>query len=188
MLNKADFNIFDFQLIDKEISQSLIEELSENGMWNDSLKNKLLKNSKQLLFIHKTESESFPVAFGMESTGIRSYFRLARLLFDLEGYDCICMEDELDDSLHYDILIYFLQIFLQTNSHSQLIFTTHNQMLLSEDWMLRRDMVWFTEKEKNGATILYTVAGLGLHKNLSILNAYKTGKLGAKPQLGSTLI
>ena len=99
------------------------------------------------------------------------------------------MEDELDGSLHYDLLIHYLQTYLQVPSHSQLLFTTHNQMLLDEDWMIRRDMVWFTEKDKESAsTSLYSASEMGLHKNVSLLNAYRIGKLGAKPLLGSTLL
>jgi hypothetical protein len=47
-------------------------------------------------------------------------------------------------------------------------------------------MVWFTEKSKEDAsTELYCASEFGLHKNLSLYKAYKTGKLGAKPELGS---
>lgn len=100
------------------------------------------------------------------------------------------MEDEIEDSLHYDLLIHYLQLFLQVdNNNSQLIFTTHNQLLLKEDWMLRRDMIWLVEKDaETGSSVLTRVSDLGIHKNLSLLNAYRIGKMGGKPVLGSTIL
>jgi AAA15 family ATPase/GTPase len=114
---------------------------------------------------------------------------LARLLFDIKDGGCVLMEDELEESLHYELLIHYLQTFLQTSGKSQFIFTTHNQQLLNESWMIRRDMVWFTEKDrKSGSTVLSRASDMGLHKNVSLMNAYRIGKLGARPILGSTLI
>jgi uncharacterized protein len=99
------------------------------------------------------------------------------------------MEDELEDSLHYDLLLHYLQTYLQNGSKSQLLFTTHNQLLLDENWMFRRDMVWFAEEDRTSAyTKLYRASDLGIHKNVSLLNAYRIGKLGAKPILGSTFL
>ena len=50
-------------------------------------------------------------------------------------------------------------------------------------------MVWFVEKERpTSKSILYRASDMGIHKNLSLLNAYRIGKLGAKPLLGSTFL
>jgi hypothetical protein len=54
---------------------------------------------------------------------------------------------------------------------------------LDED-LLRRDSIWFTEKKEDASTELFSALDVGLHKNISIYNAYKTGKIGAKPNLG----
>lgn len=189
LLNKADFNISDFQLIEMTLSKEIADEIKKDEDLSISAKERLLKPNKQLIFTHQTPTDTFPISFGMESSGTRVYFRLARMLFDLKESGSICLEDEIEDSLHYDLLIHFLKTYLQTPCSSQFIFTTHNQMLLDEDWMIRRDMVWFTEKDREScSTILYSAAEMGIHKNVSLLNAYKIGKLGAKPNLGSTLL
>ena len=44
------------------------------------------------------------------------------------------MIDELDDSLHHDLLVYFLQTFLSNESEAQLLFTIHDQLILTEDF------------------------------------------------------
>lgn len=189
LLNKADFNISDFRLIDVSIPEELEEEIKNNNDLSESAKERYLRPNKNLLFTHETEAGNFQIDFGLESAGTKAYFRLARLLFDTKDCGCVLMEDELEDSLHYELLIHYLQTYLQMPGKSQFIFTTHNLQLLNENWMIRRDMVWFTEKDrKSGSTVLSRASDMGLHKNVSLMNAYKIGKLGARPVLGSTLI
>ena len=189
LLCKADFNITDFTVIETKLNSRLIEEILKDNSLPEPLKDKLLKPQKQVLFTHKSDDEEFQIEFGMQSSGTRVYFRLARLLIELGHRGTIVLEDELEDSLHYDLLLHFLETFLRIENDSQLIFATHNQLLLGEDWMLRRDMVCFVEKSRNNSNSeIYKASDLGLHKNLSLLNAYKIGKLGAKPNLGSTIL
>lgn len=188
LLSRADFDITDFNVIESKLNSRLIDEISKDSTLTESLRDKLLKPQKQVLFTHKNDNEEFQIEFGMESSGTRVYFRLARLLIELGNGGTIVLEDELEDSLHYDLLLHFLETFLRIENDSQLIFATHNQMLLGEDWMLRRDMVCFVEKSRNKSNSeIYKASDLGMHKNLSLLNAYKIGKLGAKPNLGSTI-
>lgn len=189
LLCKADFNISDFSLVDFPIPEELAEEIRNDNDLSELAKERLLTPKKQILFTHETEDNKFQIIFGLQSSGTKVYFRLARILFDLKNDGFILMEDELEDSLHYDLLIHYLQTYLQTSSKSQLIFTTHNQALLDEDWMIRRDMIWLIEKDrKTSSSRIYRASEMGIHKNLSLMNAYRIGKLGAKPQLGSTLL
>jgi len=189
LLCRADFNITDFKIIENKISDKLREEIIRDDSISDDWKKKLLAPRKELFFVHQTGKESFELGFGLESAGTRVYFRLARILFELGMGGSIIMEDEIEDSLHYDLLIHYLQMFLQTSNDSQLIFTTHNQLLLDESWMLRRDMIWLVEKGRDTASSnLVRVSELGIHQNLSLLNAYRIGKMGAKPNLGSTIL
>ena len=73
-------------------------------------------------------------------------------------------------------------------SNAQLVFTTHDTRQLSNQ-LLRRDEIWFVEKNKETASSEYARGdSFGLHKNLSIYNSYRIGRLGAKPELGSIFI
>lgn len=187
MLNKADINITDFDLIRVDLPEQMIDEMKLNGLDEDLIRK--MTTRTEILFKHKADGHSFPIASGMESRGTLMYFRLARMLFDLKKSESVCVKDEIEDCLHYDLLVHYLKMMLETPNRAQLICTTHNLSLLSEEWMIRRDMVWFTEKERKTAeTLLYRASSLGLHKNVSLENAYRIGKLGAKPHLGSTLI
>jgi AAA15 family ATPase/GTPase len=94
--------------------------------------------------------------------------------------------DELESSLHPDLVSFFLQMFLLNANNSQLIVTTHAQYLMEQDYM-RNDMVWFCEKQESGTSEYYSAQDFKLHKNNNLANFYRAGKLGAKPVLGSPL-
>ena len=96
--------------------------------------------------------------------------------------------DEMETSIHYELLAYFLKVFLaNSNGTSQMLLTTHDINLLNEDF-IRRDTIWFTDKDELGETKIVRLSSLGLHKNLSPYNAYKQGKLVKLPFLGSQYI
>ena len=73
--------------------------------------------------------------------------------------------------------------------HAQLIFTTHDAWQMSSDY-LRRDEIWFTEKDADGVTSLYSLAdfeddGVKIRKDESFEKNYMLGKYGAVPELKS---
>jgi len=72
---------------------------------------------------------------------------------------------------------------LQKSNQAQLLFTTHNISLLNEKDILRKDAIWFTEKQPDGASDLYSLADFNFRKDLSFFNAYKLGKFGAVPEI-----
>lgn len=190
LMEKADINISDFNVIEVYPQKDIIEMVNNNDHLSYTAKEKYLKPRKQILFTHTNkDGEAFQLDFNLESTGTRIYFRLARMLFDLKKGGYVFMEDELDNNLHYDLLIHYLKTYLELSCNSQFIFATHNQDLLNEDWMIRRDMVWLVDKDRNTSkTFLKRVSDMGIHKNVSLKNAYSIGKLGAKPTLGATLL
>ena len=191
ILAVADFNIIDFRIVQQNLMSPDLEKRIHEEYPEDAtnILKEFSKKSKTLIFTHKKGDSVFDIDYSLESSGTSEYFRLCRMLYNLLNDDLVIIEDEIEDSLHYDLLIHFLETFLQSNVKSQLIFTTHSQMILNEDWLIRRDMIWMTEKDRDNAySKFYRVSDLGIHKNLSLLNAYKIGKLGGKPRLGSPLL
>ena len=69
----------------------------------------------------------------------------------------------------------------QTPSRSQLLVTTHNDGLLDlVDDLIRKDSVWFTEKDKAGVTDLYKLTDFrGVNRLSSIREAYRNKRFGA---------
>ncbi|MFX6846159.1 hypothetical protein ABTH17_18930, partial [Acinetobacter baumannii] len=77
------------------------------------------------------------------------------------------------------------------SDNSQLLITTHNLSLLDNTDFLRRDALWFSEKQKDGSSVLYSAQEFDsttLRKDASLIKAYRAGKLGAKPNIGSPFI
>ena len=69
-----------------------------------------------------------------------------------------------------------------------MLITTHNLSLMEDQDFIRRDALWFSEKGKDGSVSLFSAADFDtntLRKDASLIKAYKTGRLGAKPNLGS---
>ena len=101
--------------------------------------------------------------------------------------------DELNARLHPLLVRNFLLTFLNpeiNTNHAQLIFTTHDTWQLSNQ-LLRRDEVWFTEKDGQGISKLYSLAdfvdesGARIRKDESYEKNYLIGKYGAIPTLKS---
>lgn len=155
---------------------------------SDIVRRKTDKDNSKIEFEHTYDNGRFSMPIESESAGTLSFVEKMDLLYGIIESDKFMMIDELDDSLHHDLLVYFLQTFLSNYSEAQLLFTIHDQLVLTEDFM-RRDMVWFTEKkEETASTEIFSADDFNLHKNASIFNAYKLGKLGAKPSIGSPFL
>lgn len=181
MLVQADFNITDLYLKEKEDSERTFimsnKVDSDDMVWEAGP----LDN---LFFTHQTPFYKGDMKDAEESEGTLRMYGLSAILFLLIKQNQILLCDELENSLHYDLFTHIIKSFLVNSERGQLIFSTHSLMLLDEDF-IRRDMVYFTNKNEAGATEIYRAKDFGLHKEVSILNAYRGGKLGAKPNLGS---
>ena len=67
---------------------------------------------------------------------------------------------------------------------AQLLFTTHDAILLDLDF-LRRDQIWFAEKnDKSAATELYSLASFSPRKGENVRKGYLQGRFGAIPFIG----
>lgn len=190
-LRNADFNISNFDVLDKpnDISNSFRDAVSHNEEIPSAIKDKLLSPTKEVLeFSHLTADGEFPIEEGMQSRGTLEYYRMLTKLYEMRSSNHIYMIDEMEHHLHYDLVIHFLNSFLLNSDQSQMIITTHDQLLLDEDF-IRRDMVWFSEKSrKTAATEFYSANDFSLHKNLSLYKAYRSGRLGARPSTGSVYL
>ncbi len=101
--------------------------------------------------------------------------------------------DELNARLHPLLVRNFVLTFLNPEiniHHAELVFTTHDTWQLSNQ-LLRRDEIWFTEKDENGVSTLYSLAdfvdedGARIRKDESYEKNYLLGKYGAIPTLKS---
>lgn len=192
VLQKADFNISAIDIDEEEIpiDEELETKISNMDMpehlKEEILQKKMLK-AKDISFQHTTKLMEKNLPRKLESNGTIRFYGLGGVLNKLLSSNTFLCIDEIENSLHYDLVAHFVKTFLMNSNNSQLLFSTHDINLLNEDF-LRRDTVWFADKNEFGASELYSLLDFKLHKNLSPYNAYKIGKLGAKPELGEIII
>ncbi len=189
-LKASDFNIKNFELSDEEmpITQEM-EKVIQSSPLSDEKKAQMMQKgtikSSNINFVHTTDDGDHNLPEEYESRGTIRFMGMSVILKQLLKDGHFVMMDEVESSIHYELLSYFLKVFLvNSNKESQLFVTTHDVNLLNEDF-IRRDCILFTEKNGAGETIVKRLSGMGLHKNLSPYNAYKQGKLIDLPFLGS---
>jgi uncharacterized protein len=120
-----------------------------------------------------------------ESDGTRRLLQLMPALFDLLTGDAVYFIDEIDRSLHPMLVREFLNFFLHSckGGERQIIVTTHESSLLDLE-LLRRDEIWFAEKDPGGSTRLYSMSDFRVRKDHEIRKHYLQGRFGAVPFLG----
>ncbi|MBU1759823.1 MAG: ATP-binding protein, partial [Bacteroidetes bacterium] len=164
ILKKADFHISDL-IIDeeeREIPNGLIDFLKKQlNETPDSLK-KLEEKGKftkrNIEFEHTVNELKYSLPIDSESQGTRRYFGFAGLLALLIKNSTAFPIDELESSLHPDLYIHFILSFLLNSDKSQIITTTHNREILDNKDVFRNDAIWFTDKNENCSTEIYSLA------------------------------
>lgn len=131
----------------------------------------------------------------MESEGTKKVIELSGPLFDTLKEGSVLLVDELDAKLHPLLTRSILKLFMspETNPNgAQLIFNTHDTNLLKGDY-LRRDQIWFTEKDRTESSDLYSLIefrdaeGVKVRKDRSFQNDYINGRYGAIPFIFSSV-
>lgn len=125
----------------------------------------------------------------MESEGTKKMIEIAGPLVDVILSGKILVVDELDAKLHPFLTRKIIGLFMDkeiNRNGAQLIFVTHDTNLLNIRY-LRRDQIWFTEKDKTDSTELYSLvefrddAGNKVRNDRNIEKDYINGRYGAIP-------
>ena len=192
MLQKADLNILEYRPIveDRYVPAEYRERIQKENI-PEKMKEALLKpTADSIAFVNHSSNGNFDVPLKWQSKGTLNYIRILDALYDMITSSHVYYLDELGEDLHNDLLYYYLNVFIFNSEKSQLIITSQETTLLSQDLINEnRGVVWFVEKNKESASSEYSRGdSFGLHKNLSLYNSYRIGRLGAKPELGSIFI
>jgi len=201
LMQKADFNIDDILLKDEEIDvdDRMLKRIENSAKLSSKFKKEVVDSRKliqsELLFKHKILSEnktkSIELNEDLESEGTMRFFDLGGPLNEVINNDKVLLIDEMENSLHPELVNYYINVFLANSTRSQLIITTQNLNLLADPNEIRQDVIWFTEKMKDGSTDLYSLSDFKsseIRKGANILKKYKAGKFGAIPNLGSIFL
>jgi uncharacterized protein len=191
MLRKADFGVCEVQ-----VHPIPLEEIRFPKDMPSEIREKYLKNYKedpiwQADLVHRNDKDGSRNMLPLreESDGTQQFFRLLGPFLESLHYGYTVFFDEIESSLHPLLTRELIRLFFNsTNTKgAQLIFATHDTTLMDPD-LLRRDQVWFTEKNTDGATQLYSLAEFKgpkgkARKNEAMQNKYLAGKYGAIPIL-----
>jgi len=186
-LQKADFSIEDLEIEQekaavKDLSNELFEEiLLPDGTEDDGGHRVRLYKVKS---VHKTvEGTSVSLNFKEESDGTQKMLSLAGPWLDTLANGYTLVVDELHQNLHPKLLEHLVRMFNDPSINrqgAQLVFTTHNTSILSQD-VLRRDQVWLFERDKAQASSLYPLSDFKVRKGSNLELAYLSGRFGGLP-------
>lgn len=190
-LRAADFNITDIvsKTEEHQIPEQLLATILEDNDIPQEMRDQLRhdKTMKRLrtLFSHKVENETGVETYDFdtddESLGTLKTFGVETALYQAVERQAFLPIDEFESSLHPLLQEKILFDYLRTSARSQLLITTHNDGFLDlVDNLFRKDSIWFTQKDKAGATELYKLTDFkGVNRLASIREAYRNKRFGA---------
>jgi len=186
MLMGADFGIDGF-----EIERVNFEDIQFPDEMSDEAKKKFSQELTDHPFYRKKVfhcGQKYLLDLKEESDGTQKFYSFLGPLLTASAFGHALFKDELELNLH-PLLTREIIYFIRNNEFeiisAQLIFTTHDTTLLDPE-LFGRDQVWFTEKDKDSATQLYSLADYKestVRKGEAMQKRYLAGRYGAVPIL-----
>ncbi len=181
----------------KELPPELVNDLKQrlkNGTHTtfagpDKTRYRIAKNSNgdlelyKITIAHEIAGTSEQISFDLkdESDGTVRLIDLIPALADVCEHERLYVIDELDRSMHAQLTRTFLEYFFScSTSRSQILATTHELDLLDLE-LLRKDEIWFVEKDRNAASNLYSLEDFKPRYDKDIRRGYLQGRFGGIP-------
>lgn len=176
----------------KKIEEHMLEARREKGTL---IRTGLFMRSRNQLFVINISADEEPQCrtiefkhgpssplfqLSEESDGTVRLFDLLEILLDTE--DRTFFIDEFDRSLHPNLTLFFIKLFLSNakSKNTQLIVTTHDVELMDLDF-LRRDEIWFTQRKSDWTTELFSLERYRTRFDKDIRTAYLKGAFKGIP-------
>ena len=190
---------FDSIQLPEQIKQDIISQLKEGviaQIINEPVgerflitkKGEKIKAKKLVTYHLKSDGTEAKFEAHHESDGSKRTIDLLPLLLDLfsQTSKMVYIIDEIDRSLHTLLTRSLLESYLSGcsyNTESQLLFTTHDVLLMDQK-ILRRDEMWVTERDSNGVTDLFSISEYKeIRFDKDIRKSYLLGRLGGIPRI-----
>ena len=189
LLQTADINILDFDI-------ELSEESEQTKFMNKALKKSFAEKMLPFRTVSLSTKHNFydknwgkigivSTSVLFESAGTRKLFEIAGPIIKALEQGNVVFIDEIDTRLHPMLVRFLIMMFNSISKNpknAQLICNTHDVLLLDED--IRRDQIYFTEKNEYGVSKLYSLTDFkGVRKESKLLKQYLLGAFGATPKL-----
>lgn len=174
--------ISDTKIENVRISKELVPAVSGKSM----TKAEYSLFGKHFVFDHEEKKGEKELPFREESAGSNVLFVIGGFILKKLEYGGVLFIDELDNSLHPKLTKFLVKLFnnpISNPNNAQLVCATHEVTLLDKD-MFRTDQVWFTDKNKFGATELYSIKDFdGVREGIPFDKWYYNGKFGGEPKI-----
>lgn len=175
---QADINIVDYDIIESSVPEKILDMLPDIIKKDAKINTKILSAT----FKHKNSDEHLTLE--EESVGTQIVFYFIPFIVEALKEGKVIIVDELDRSLHPYLTEMIINMFTKkelNKSNAQLIFNTYDINLLKLN-ILRRDQIWFTEKDNNTASCdLYSLSDFSVRKDENYEKGYMLGRYGAVP-------
>ncbi|WP_439239065.1 AAA family ATPase [Lonepinella sp. BR2919] len=188
-LKAADFNISDINIETKEFNISELPPELPDPIREFFLQNLQGQQGINLETIHSdNQGRAVKFDFSEESDGTQKFFAFAGPVLDVLKNGYILCIDELNVNLHPKLVQFLVELFHNTDTNpknAQLIFTTHETSILTQD-IFRRDQIWFCERTSQQSSVLYPLSDFSPKKGKENLElGYLSGRYGALPFISS---
>lgn len=182
LLRQADLGITGAQVVETTPTQELLDAIDEAPTkLKETLRRRYLFKPELL---HGVEGEpGVALPWSSESAGTQRFFALAGPWLDILENGYTVFVDELETSMHPLMVRELLRLLFSAKSNphgAQIVFTTHNPLLLDMT-LMRRDQVWFTDKDSAGEGHLYPLTDYAPRNSESLVRGYMSGRYGGVP-------
>lgn len=203
LLKAADLGITDVRMVNAGLGQGLAVDndvsplLIEDGTYRrlaERAERIGRRDWQRLRFYHRGPHREVGLTLADESAGTQQLLELAidaAMILRTQG---TLMIDEVDASLHPMLTAKLIGLFRASRVNprgSQLIFTSHDAALLGTldgEEVLRRDEIWFTEKDAEGLSTLYQLCDFKPRREgENRQRRYLNGNYGAVPELSADI-
>lgn len=173
-MEQSQADIFRFENPDNNSERFLLVQ-ENNDIW-----------VKVLQLKHQTYSDKgIQFSLSEESDGTVKLLNLLPAIYDVIYNKYVYIIDEIERSIHPSLIKELIRKFSHDEkSKGQLIFTTHESVLLDQS-IFRQDEIWFAEKDSGGCTDLYPLSKYKEHKTIDIRKGYLEGRYGGIPFLAN---
>jgi len=182
-LKSADFNI-----VDAFVEKSDVPENIRKNLEKTNTEQKIPKTIYSLFFSHKKFNNKNEyigderIDIDQESEGTKKYFHLLGPILDTLEDGGVLIIDELDNSLHPFLTQLIIKKFNEeNNSNAQLIATTHDISLISDNNNLDKSQIWITEKNTFGSAKLFSLSEFNIRNGIDFSKKYIEGRFGGLP-------
>ena len=194
-MRAADIGIDRLELLEEEVTATVSGSMQPGTlrvhveMGNPPENTPKLSSQRRfrVLAWHKRTDTAEDVALDIsdESDGTRKLFEFSGGWLHALTHGATLLVDELDRSLHPHMTRFLVGLFHSRSNtlNAQLVFTTHDTTLLDTD-LLRRDQIWFVEKDDYQASHLYSLLEYSPRKDEALERGYLKGRYGAVPFIG----